>query len=393
MMNDLVVLELASVLAGPATGMFFAELGARVIKVENPHSGGDVTRSWKLPTESPDTGISGYFSSVNWGKESIALDLKTEKGRQIIYDLIPHTDIVISSFLPGKDTYLKLDAGTLREINPGLICAEISGYGPNASRPAYDAIVQAEAGFTYMNGTRGNVSKMPVALVDLLAAHQIKEAILLAYIKKLKTGEGNIVRVSLIEAAISSLANQATNWLVANTVPQPVGSEHPNIVPYGTIFQTRDGASLVLAVGTDLQFRKLCKILNLPLKEHWLTNQQRVQSRNEVVAILSDKIRNRYRDALLEDLHREKVPAGALLNMKEVFESTYSQNLLLHAPGLKGLATFAAKGNFDTQGQTLSRPPFLGEHNDKILKALAYSDNEIQDLYVESIIRRAYKKG
>lgn len=387
MLNDLVVLELASVLAGPATGMFFSELGARVIKVENPHSGGDVTRTWKLPSEQRDSDISAYFSSVNWGKESIAIDLKTEAGRQIIFELIPHTDIVISSFLPGKGEQMGLDAATFRNMNPAIICAEISGYGPAESRPAYDAIVQAEAGFTYLNGTPGNVSKMPVALVDLLAAHQLKEAILLAYIKKLKTGEGSTVRISLIEAAISSLANQATNWLVAGNIPQPSGSEHPNIVPYGTIFQTRDNASLILAVGTDIQFRKLCEILSLPLPEHWHSNPQRVQHREEIVQALSEKIANRDRDELLEKLHQEKVPAGALHDMKEVFESAYSQDLLLRAPGFTGLSTFAAKGDLLNHPNTLSRPPFLGEHTHKILKALNYSDEEIQRLHKRSVVR------
>ncbi|MEJ2132141.1 MAG: CoA transferase, partial [Gammaproteobacteria bacterium] len=205
LLEDFVVLELANILAGPMTGMFLAELGARVIKVENPRTGGDPTRGWKLPSEPADTDISSYFACANWGKESIAVDLTTQAGRSLVHDLIRRADIVVQSFKPGDDDKLALDYRRVRPLNPGMIYAQITAYGPEDSRPGFDAIIQAESGFTYLNGDPdGPPTKMPVALVDLLLAHQLKEALLLAILKRERTGEGSFIGTSLLKAATAS---------------------------------------------------------------------------------------------------------------------------------------------------------------------------------------------
>src|SRR6188768_2577212 len=215
MFSNLKVIELASVLAGPSVGQFFAELGADVIKIENLKTQGDVTRSWKGSGEQTDE-RSAYFCSVNWGKRSLAVDLTKKEGREIIHKLIPQADIVIASYKPGDSEKLEMDYRTLTELNPRLIYGQITGYGSNNQRLGYDAIIQAEAGFMYMNGEQGATSlKMPVALIDVLAGHHLKEGILLALLERYQTGKGSFVEVSLIQAAISSLVNQATNWLIA----------------------------------------------------------------------------------------------------------------------------------------------------------------------------------
>ena len=256
LLKDIVVLELANILAGPMTGMFLAELGARVIKVENPHTGGDPTRAWKLPSEPVDSDVSSYFACTNWGKESIAVDLATSGGRELVHELARRCDIVLQSFKPGDDVKLGLDYPTLRPLRPEMIYGQITAYGPEDPRPGFDAIIQAESGFTYLNGDPdGPPTKMPVALVDLLLAHQLKEALLLAILKRERTGEGSFISTSLLKAATASLANQATNWLVADQIPQRMGSEHPNIAPYGTLYRTLDEREVVIAVGTDRQFR------------------------------------------------------------------------------------------------------------------------------------------
>jgi len=284
--RGLKVIELASVLAGPSVGQFFAELGAEVIKVE-PESG-DVTRSWKLPIEAHENSCPAYFSAINWGKTSLLLNLKLLEDRNRLYEEVKSADIVIASYKPGDAQKLGVDYPSLSRHKPNIIYGSISGYGATDSRVGYDAIIQAEAGFLYMNGHPSSPPvKMPVALMDVLAAHQLKESILLALIKLAKTGKGSEVSVSLFDAAVSALSNQATNWLNARHLPQRMGSGHPNIVPYGNIFETKDDDLILLAIGTDRQFERLCQILELPLEERFKTNAQRVKNREALIPLIT----------------------------------------------------------------------------------------------------------
>lgn len=382
--DGLRVIELASVLAGPATGMFFAEGGAEVIKVEHPGTNGDVTRQWKTTSESLETDISSYFSSVNWGKKSIAIDLQSNRGLKILYDLVQTADIVISSYKPGDAEKLGVDYQTLKQYQPQLICGAITGFGPDDDRPGYDAIIQAQAGFTYMNGQPdGPPTKMPVALMDLMAAHQLKEGLLAALYRQLKKGEGSFVTVSLLQAGIAALANQATNWLVGGQVPERRGSEHPNIFPYGCIFPTKEGHEIVLAIGNDRQFEKLCSILGISDvsgNPDYKTNPQRVKNRDRLRPILAEAIGNRERDPLLEEFHKAKIPAGGVLNMKEVFEQPAAQSMLLHSGTLQGLKTVAFNDPSAQKSRQLSPPPHFGEHTKAILvNTLGYDENILSE--------------
>ncbi len=262
--SKLVVLELANVLAGPLTGMFFAELGATVIKVENPHTNGDATRKWKLPAEDQESDISAYFVSANWGKQSIAIDLHTKEGISLLHQLVEKSDIVISSYKPGDAKKLKADYESLKKINNQIIYGQITGYGDGDSRAGYDGIIQAESGFMHLNGQPDDPpTKMPVALIDILTAHQLKEGILIALLEKVSTKKGKYVSCSLMDTALSSLANQASNWLTGHHNPQRMGSEHPNIFPYGTIFKDKNDILFTIAIGTDKQFKCMCEILNI----------------------------------------------------------------------------------------------------------------------------------
>jgi len=323
--DGLLVIELASVLAGPLVGTFFSELGARVIKVENKKAGvGDVTRNWKLPTESKEINYSAYFCSANFNKESILLDLTNEEDRNYLLTLILKADIVISNFRKNTAQKLKLTYQDLKTINPQIIFANINGYGETSNRPAYDVVVQAETGFMYMNGDKNAPpTKMPVALMDIMAAHQLKEGILIALLKKERVGWGSCVSVSLFDAGVSSLANQATNYLIANSIPQRIGSEHPNIAPYGDLFYSKDNLPIVLAVGSDTHFNKLCETLDLTslgFKGKFDTNSKRIQNRGKLVEMLKTAIQKWKREKLLTTLEENGIPAGAVLNMKEVFE-------------------------------------------------------------------------
>jgi len=345
--TDLLVVELASVLAGPTVGQFFAELGAKVIKIENQTSGGDVTRKWLLPQEKNNP--SAYFLSANYGKESVFLNLTSVEDREKLNTWLQHADIVIMNFKPGDAEKLKVSYSDLKKIKSDIIVGEITGYGESSARTGYDAIVQAEAGFMYLNRKpEDKPLKMPVALMDLMAAHQLKEGLLLALYKKSKSGKGSRVQVSLIQSALSSLANQGTAWLCADQDPQPLGSDHPSITPYGTVFQTLDQKYILLAVGSDREFLNLCQVLNIleiSSNESYQTNPSRVKNKNSLLPILEKAILNRNRDELLADLQKYKVPAAAVYSVSEALSQPYAQHLILkNEEGQAiGLSTIAFK--------------------------------------------------
>ncbi|WP_370392183.1 CaiB/BaiF CoA transferase family protein [uncultured Winogradskyella sp.] len=330
MFKNLKVVELASVLAGPLTGTFFAELGATVIKIENKLTDGDVTRRWKLPTESKEKPISAYYSAANYSKESLSLNLKDSEDYEILVEHIKDADIVISNYKPNTARKLKLGYIDLKQYNPSLIYAELTGFGGNDSRPAFDVVLQAETGFMFMNGEpQRNPVKMPVALIDVLAAHHMKEAILCALIHRLKTGEGQHISMSLYECALASLANQATNWLMEGHIPQPMGTQHPNIAPYGDMYTTKDGRSLVLAIGSDKQFDNLCSLLNIECEE-FRTNAQRLSKREMLNSKISDYIGKEVSGYWISELEQRNIPYGIVKNMKDVFEDEKAKKMLLY---------------------------------------------------------------
>ena len=390
--RNFVVLELANILAGPVTGMFFAELGARVIKVENPNTGGDATRGWKLAGETSDSDISAYFSCANWGKESLACDVTQAAGRDVVHALVARADIVIASFKPGDETKLGLDYETLSAINPGLLYGQITAYGADDPRPGFDAILQAEAGFTYLNGEPdGPPTKMPVALIDLLLAHQLKEGLLLALLKRERGGGGALITTSLFEAGIASLANQATNYLVGGTVPQRMGSEHPNIVPYGTILACADGRELVIAAATEKQYRALMSALGLEsLSESpaYATGQNRVRNRDALLKEIRERAARVDAASLAARLETSKVPFGFVNDMAAVFSQPAANRLQISETQdgreLKGVRSFSAESDAFPP-VPLSAPPHMNQHATRIL-------TELLD-YTPEIIEKFQKSG
>lgn len=372
--SNLRVLELASVLAGPSVGQFFAELGAEVIKVENSKTGGDVTRTWKGASE-PTDDRSAYFCSVNWGKKSLAVDLTSAEGKLIVQRLAAKSDIIIASYKPGDAEKLGVSFEQLRINNTKLIYGQITGYGSDNDRVGYDAVIQAEAGFMDLNGDKeGEPLKMPVALIDILAAHHLKEALLLAILNGERTGQGSFVEVSLIQTAISSLANQASNWLVGKKLPTRQGSLHPNIAPYGESFLTADGKRILLAVGSDRQFQELCDLLGIADERYrtlFSSNQKRVENRSELGTVLSNQIQKMQSVDLLKQINQRKIPAGIIQNLREVFEMKEADSLIIEGNGLRGVKTFASVLSFESQGSTLLPPPHFGEHTREVLNSIS----------------------
>lgn len=369
MLSGLKVLELASVLAGPSVGQFFAELGAEVVKIENPNTGGDVTRSWRSAGEKTDD-RSAYFCSCNWGKKSVLLDLSLPSDREKVIQLARQSDVIIASYKPGDAEKLGVGYEQVKKHHPAIIYGMITGYGSDDSRVGYDAVIQAESGFMDLNGEPGGPpTKMPVALMDLLAGHQLKEGLLLALLKKERTGEGSYVGVSLMETALSSLANQATNWLVGGKVPARQGSAHPNIAPYGDSFTTADNKQLLLAVGNDKQFEQLLRLLYLnPSDASFIpfkTNPERVRNRLMLKNVLAAAIAKRSGDDLVKQLNSHKVPAGLVQNVKDALSTSQAMSLRLADGGLQGLRGFVASGIERMPG--LLPPPHLGEHTNQVI--------------------------
>ncbi len=330
--KDLKVIELASVLAGPAVGLFFAELGASVIKIENKTTNGDVTRTWKLPAEREDLNTSAYYQSVNWNKEVIFLDYKNNNDYLEALNYIKQADIVIANFKQGSAEKLKLDFETLKIHNKNLIYAEVSSYGEKDPRPGFDVVMQAETGWISMTGSKkSQAAKLPVALIDILTAHQLKEGILIALLNKIKIKKPQKVSVSLYDTSIASLANQASNYLNASTVAERIGTIHPNIAPYGDIVFTKDNKEIILSIGTQDQFNNLMLCLNalhLINDERFKDNKARVANRKELIKTLRQLFSEFESNDIRSKLITNKVPHANIKNIKEVFQDPKSKALV-----------------------------------------------------------------
>jgi crotonobetainyl-CoA:carnitine CoA-transferase CaiB-like acyl-CoA transferase len=330
--KGLKVVDCSSVLAGPQVGTFFSELGAHVLKFENAKTNGDVTRTWHTPYESKEK-ISSYYSSINYQKEIHFVDLSNEKDIARIHDELKSADVLLSNFKEGDSKKFQLDTELLSQKFPHLIQGIIRGFEFERDRLAYDVVLQAETGFMYMNGSaEGPPTKMPVALIDVLAAHQLKEGILCALIQKARTGKGACVEVSLEKAALASLVNQASYFLMTGKNPERIGSLHPNIAPYGEQFETQDNKWIVLAIGSDEQFRKLCYVLQTPeTKDNpsFATNTLRVQNRVQLQKILQEQFKLFSCNTFESEAQLKGIPYGRIRNMQEVFErEAASKNVL-----------------------------------------------------------------
>lgn len=330
--SDLQILDISSVLAGPQVGSFFAELGASVTKIENKVSNGDATRQWKLEAEKGSDRVSSYYSSANYGKESILLDLKDAKDYLVFRKLADDADIIISNYQLRVARKLKVDYDTLVQSNDQLIYAQLYAYSSEDPRPGYDLVMQAETGFMSMNGQpNGPPTKMPVAIIDLMAAHQLKEAILIALIKKGKEAAGSLVEVSLYQSAIASLANQASNYLMADHIPEKLGSLHPNIAPYGDSYTSKDDVDFILAVGSDEQFNKLGKTLRSDqlLSSTFDSNSSRIANRSELNSILQGEFGIRSYEETDILLKSQNIPFCRVLSLDKVFENNLAKNMIL----------------------------------------------------------------
>ena len=363
------VLELARILAGPWAGQLLADLGAEVVKVERPGAGDD-TRAWGPPF-APD-GAAAYFHSCNRGKTSVAIDLESEEGQAQVRALAAEADVLIENFKVGGLAKYGLDYATLSALNPRLIYCSITGFGQNgpyAPRAGYDFMIQGMGGIMDLTGAPdGEPQKIGVAFADIFTGVYASNAILAALHGREASGRGCHIDMALLDTQVAVLANQAMNYLVSGTPPRRLGNAHPNIAPYQT-FQLGDG-HIIIAVGNDGQFRKLCTLLGLPAlgeDPRFLTNADRVANRDALTAALSPALALRRKDELLAALAAAGVPAGPINDVAQVFADpqVVARGMKLDLDGMPGVASPIV---IDGKRQVSDRPsPTLDAHGAETL--------------------------
>jgi crotonobetainyl-CoA:carnitine CoA-transferase CaiB-like acyl-CoA transferase len=375
------VLELSRVLAGPWAAQVLADLGADVIKVERPGSGDD-TRAWGPPwlldAEGKPTSESAYFLSTNRGKRSVAIDLATAEGQEVVRRLARWADVVIENFKVGGLLQYGLDAQSLREADPRLIVCSITGFGqtgPRASQPGYDLLVQAMGGLMSLTGPAdGAPYKTGVAVADLMTGMYASTAILAALAHRDRTGEGQHIDLALLDTQVAWLANQGAGFLASGRPPTRQGNAHPSIVPY-EIFEASDG-HVVIAVGNDGQFRAFCGLIGSPEwadDPRWVSNALRVRNREELVAQIASRLHEKPREHWLTACEAHGVPCGPVRRLDEVFEEPQLKHrgaIVTQAHPLGGVVrTLANPIHFSGTPIDYNRPPpMLGEHTKEVLR-------------------------
>lgn len=387
------VVDFSRVLAGPYCSMLLADLGADVIKIENPQ-GGDDTRQWGPPWLD---GESAYFLSVNRNKRSLALNLKHPRGLEIAHALIAQADILIENFKVGGMAQLGLDYHTLRQRHPALIYCSLTGYGQNGpyhDAPGYDFIIQAEAGLMSITGSQdGMPHKAGVAVVDVTAGLYATQAILAALHYRHQTGEGQYIDVALFDSQLAWLVNVAQNYLVSGQTPARYGNAHPNIVPY-QVFQTADGY-LSLGVGNNQQYHRLCQIadrLDLWDDSRFQTNPGRVHHRDILIPLWEEIFRSRPTAQWIDSIRAQGIPVGpindipAALNHPQVAARDMLQSV--PRPGSAAVPQLGPVAHLSqTPARIVSPPPRLGEHTRAILQdELGLTPAEVDQLAHDHII-------
>jgi crotonobetainyl-CoA:carnitine CoA-transferase CaiB-like acyl-CoA transferase len=393
------VLDLSRILAGPWATQLLADLGAEVIKIERPGDGDD-TRGWGPPFVSGahDADLfSAYFLAANRGKKSVAVDLSSQGGPEIIESLARSCDVVVENFSVGVARRLGFDFETLSTINPRLIYCSITGFGqtgPHKDKPGYDLLVQAMGGLMSITGSPGGEPmKVGVAVADILTGLYATVAILAALNERHTSGLGQHIDLALLDVQIAALANQGMNFLASGKASPRNGNAHPNIVPYQA-FATSDG-HIVVAVGNDAQFARLVAALNLPelsADPRFVTNTDRVQNRGALIPILSQKIRSLRKHDVLRSLEENRVPSGPINEMHEVFaDPQILARGLVVEHGREGRPPLKTLGNPIRLSRTPVRydkaPPRLGAHTEEILRdELGMPKSKLDQLIEQGVV-------
>lgn len=397
------VLDLSRVLAGPWCTQTLADLGADVIKVERPGSGDD-TRGWGPPflkdRSGAETAEAAYYLGTNRNKRSITVDIAQREGQELIRELAMTCDVMVENFKVGDMARYGLDAASMRALNPRLIYCSITGFGqtgPYRHRAGYDYAVQGLGGLMSVTGERddqpgGGPQKVGVAVSDLFTGLYATVAILAALRHRDHTGVGQVIDMALLDTQVAMLANLGANYLTTGVAPRRAGNAHQNIVPY-QVFEASDG-HLIVAVGNDGQFRKLCVVLGEPAwaeDERFSTNAQRVRHREILVPLLAQVLRTRTKAHWLQALQAAQVPCGAINDLAEVFADEQVQHR-----GMTVSVDHPLSGSVRLVGSPMKlsatpvsvrrAPPLLGQHTQEILEQAGLSAERIEKLRRAGVI-------
>ena len=392
-LDNIVVLDLSRILAGPFSTQILSDLGATIWKIESPW--GDDTRKWGPPFIE---GESAYYLSANRGKKSMIVNLRDERGQAIIKQMAQKADILVENFKVGDLARRGLDYESVSKINPRLIYASVTGFGqtgPRAPEPGYDAALQGMTGIMSVTGEPdGPPSKVGVAWIDILTGMTATIGILSALYDRENSGKGQHVDVSLFDVGITSMANLAQSYLTDNVVPGRIGTAHPQVAPYQS-FEASDG-HFMIAVGNDDQFRRFCDVLGLttlPDDERYKDNAARIANREELAGMIADVFKTNTRDHWLEVIAGVGVTVTPVNTLGDIFEDPQAKarNSLWEVDhptiGKLPLLASALQHLSRTPAAPQGPPPLLGEHTSQVLSEdLGISDEEVARLKEDGVI-------
>jgi crotonobetainyl-CoA:carnitine CoA-transferase CaiB-like acyl-CoA transferase len=390
-LDDLLVVDLTRALAGPYCTMMLADLGARVVKVETP-DGGDDTRGWGPPFYN---GESAYFLSINRNKQSLTLNLKQPRGRDLLLRLVRRADVLVENFRPGAMDRLGLGYAAVHEIAPRVVYCSISGFGqtgPYRERAAYDLIVQGMGGIMGITGEPdGAPMRVGVAIADICAGMFAAYGILAALRVRERTGAGQWVDAAMLDGQVAWMTYMAANYFATGENPPRVGSAHLNLVPYQP-FPTRDGFVNV-AVGSEGLWHKFCEALAIPIAgdPRFATNADRVANRAVLLDLLFPVFARRTTAEWVERLLRAGVPAGPIYKMSEVMEDVQVRDRAMvveveHPKAGRVRVNGVPLKFSETPGGVVSPPPMLGEHSEVVLRELGCNADEIVGLRRDGVV-------
>lgn len=401
-LNGIRVLDLSRVLAGPWCGQILADLGAEVIKVERPRLGDD-TRSWGPPwmkdNSGQDTQEAAYYQSTNRNKLSVAIDIASPEGQELIKALIQDSDVVIENYKAGSLKKYGLDYAALSAINPGLVYCSITGFGqngPRAEEPGYDFIIQGMGGLMSITGEKddlpgGGPQKVGVAFSDLATGLYSTIAIQAALLNRHETGLGQYIDMALLDVQIATMANQGMNYLSSGNIPKRYGNAHANIVPY-QVFKAAD-REFIIACGNDTQFIQLCSsigLADLPNDPRFRRNADRIRYREEIIGILSKHFLSKSADDWVAAIHAAKVPVGVINNLEQAFQEPQVQAremlVEMQHPQREKMTVIGSPIKLSrTPVEYKTAPPLLGQHTDTILSRIL-SPEKLQQLKLKGIV-------